>query len=69
VKVCGEVCREELAQFIVFIFLFKKKLHTQQTSPSPNPKESTRRQNFLNQIYSFKSLWHNLDYQFVGPVF
>ena len=70
VRVCGEVCGEELAKFYLLLFSSLKESTkiSQQTSPctkAPNPKESTRRQNFLHQIYSFKSLSRNLDYQFL----
>ena len=73
VWVCGEVCGEELAKcLLLFSSLRKPAEISQQTSPrtkAPNPKESTRWQDFLHQIYSLKSFSHNLDYQFVGPKF
>ena len=68
------VCGEESAKcyLLLLSFLNKSTDISQQTSPCTkalNPKESTRWQQFLHQIYLSQPWSHSLDYQFVGPVF
>ena len=56
--------RRRIGEMFAFFSSLRKPAEiSQQTSPrtkAPNPKESTRWKDFLHQIYSLKSLSHNI---------
>ena len=69
---CGEVCGERSAKCLLLCSSLKippeisQQTSTCTTASDPN---KIRRRNFLHQIYSLRSSWHNLGSKFVGSVF